>query len=175
MKFFFSNFRSHIKGSKWGRKYNFMNCKGRNGSPQWIPLWQLPFGNEAKPRYRCRGFWAEAYPHSKINWKKVHIFFRFSLMANFLIENIIEILKSFELSGRTSWKISSTTHVIQDENILSVSAKFIGSFAFIYHLRLDKWYVKRIYFTYGIVLVELLHICEFACLSIERTIYLEIW
>ena len=34
---------------------NYANC---NGSPQQIPLQQLPFANEAKPRFRCRSFWA---------------------------------------------------------------------------------------------------------------------
>ena len=48
-KIFFSNFRSHIKDSKWDRKYIFMNYASCNGSPQQILLWQLPFANEAKP------------------------------------------------------------------------------------------------------------------------------
>ena len=34
LKFLFSNFRSHIKGSKWGRKCIFMNYTCCNGSPQ---------------------------------------------------------------------------------------------------------------------------------------------
>ena len=55
---FFSNFHSHIKDSKWGRKCIFMNCASCNGSPQQIPLRQLPFANEAKPHYLCRAFWA---------------------------------------------------------------------------------------------------------------------
>ena len=55
---FFSNFHSHIKDSKWGRKCIFMNCASRNGSPQQIPLRQLPFANEAKPHSHCRGLWA---------------------------------------------------------------------------------------------------------------------
>ena len=55
---FFSNFRSHIKDCKWGRKCIFMNCASCNGSPQQIPLRQLPFANEAKPHSHCRGFWA---------------------------------------------------------------------------------------------------------------------
>ena len=45
LKKLFSNYRSCIKDSKWGRKYNFMNCTSRNGSPQQIPF---PFENEAK-------------------------------------------------------------------------------------------------------------------------------
>ena len=55
---FFTNFRSRIKDSKWGRKCIFMNCASRNGSPQQIPLRQLPFANEAKPHSHCRAFWA---------------------------------------------------------------------------------------------------------------------
>ena len=34
LKNFFSNFRSHIKDSKWGRKYILMNYICCNGSPQ---------------------------------------------------------------------------------------------------------------------------------------------
>ena len=51
---FFSNFRSHLKDSKWVRKCIIMNCASRNGSAQQIPLWQLPFANEVKPRYCVR-------------------------------------------------------------------------------------------------------------------------
>ena len=58
LKNLLSNFPFHIKDSKWGRKYIFMNCASHNGSPQQIPLWQLPFENEAKPHYHCRAFWA---------------------------------------------------------------------------------------------------------------------
>ena len=60
--FSFSNFRFHIKDSKWGRKRIFMNCASCNGSPQQIPLQQLPFANEAKPHYRCKAFWALCGP-----------------------------------------------------------------------------------------------------------------
>ena len=45
----FSNFRLYIKDSKWGRKCIIMNYASCNGSPQQIPLRQLPFANEAKP------------------------------------------------------------------------------------------------------------------------------
>ena len=38
--------------------FNFMNCTSRNGSPQQIPLRQLPFANESKPHSCCRAFWA---------------------------------------------------------------------------------------------------------------------
>ena len=55
---FFSNFRSHIKDSKWGRKCIFMIFASCIGSPQQIPLRQLPFANEAKPHYHCRAFLA---------------------------------------------------------------------------------------------------------------------
>ena len=61
LKTLFSNFRSHIKDSKWGRKCIFMNCASRNGSPQQIPLRQLPFANEAKPHSHCRGLWAYSF------------------------------------------------------------------------------------------------------------------
>ena len=56
--FFFSNIHYHIKESKWGRKCISMNCANRNGSPQQIPLPQLPFANGKKHHYRCRAFWA---------------------------------------------------------------------------------------------------------------------
>ena len=36
-----------------------MKCTSCNRSSQQIPLRQFPFANEAKPRYRCRGFWAK--------------------------------------------------------------------------------------------------------------------
>ena len=36
-----------------------MNYASCNGSPQQIPLRQLPFANEAKPHYHCRAFWAQ--------------------------------------------------------------------------------------------------------------------
>ena len=35
-----------------------MNFESCNGSPQQIPLQQLPYANEAKPYYLCREFWA---------------------------------------------------------------------------------------------------------------------
>ena len=37
-EFFFSNFHSHIKDSKWGRKCIFINWRSCNGSPPQIPL-----------------------------------------------------------------------------------------------------------------------------------------
>ena len=62
LKFLFSNFRSHIKDSKWGRKYIFMNYTCCNGSPQKNPIsvckWEIaPFllqsilGNVIKIQY----------------------------------------------------------------------------------------------------------------------------
>ena len=56
LKFLFSNFRSHIKDSKWGRKYIFMNYTCCNGSPQKIPF---QFANGKLPHSRCRGLWAQ--------------------------------------------------------------------------------------------------------------------
>ena len=64
LQIFFSYFRSHIKDSKWGKKCINMNCASRNGSPQQIPLGQLPFANEAKPHFRCRAFLAKSTMHS---------------------------------------------------------------------------------------------------------------
>ena len=55
LKNFFSNFRSHIKDSKWGRKCILINCTSCNGSPQKIPF---QFANGKLPHSRCRGFWA---------------------------------------------------------------------------------------------------------------------
>ena len=71
---FFSNFRSHIKDSKWGRKCIFMNCASRNGSPQQIPLRQLPFANEAEnpiPIAEDSGLCSYFYQHfhGNILWK----------------------------------------------------------------------------------------------------------
>ena len=40
-----------------------MNCASRNGSPQQIPLRQLPFANKAKPHYRYRAFRAQSSWH----------------------------------------------------------------------------------------------------------------
>ena len=48
---FFSNFCSHIKDSKWGRKFIFMNFARHRGSLQQIPLRQLPFANEVKSQF----------------------------------------------------------------------------------------------------------------------------
>ena len=36
----------------------FIGCGSCNGSPQQIPLRQLPFSNVEKPHYHCRAFWA---------------------------------------------------------------------------------------------------------------------
>ena len=55
LKFLFSNFRSHIKDSKWGRKYIFMNYTCCNGSRQKIPF---QFANGKLPHSHCRAFWA---------------------------------------------------------------------------------------------------------------------
>ena len=79
---FFSNFRSPIKDFKWGRKCIFMNCASLNGSPQQIPLRQLPFSNEAKPHSHCRGLWAQSnvefvkfFGITKVYyWQVVHYF-----------------------------------------------------------------------------------------------------
>ena len=54
-KNFFSNFRSYIKDSKWGRKCIFINCTSCNGSPQQIPF---QFANGKLPHSHCRAFWA---------------------------------------------------------------------------------------------------------------------
>ena len=51
----FSNFRSHIRDSKWGRKCNFINCTSSNREPQEIPF---QFANGKLPHSRCRAFWA---------------------------------------------------------------------------------------------------------------------
>ena len=42
-----------------------MNNASHNGSPQQIPLLQLPFSNVAKTRYRCSTFWARS---NRIVW-----------------------------------------------------------------------------------------------------------
>ena len=55
LKNFFSNFCSHIKDSKWGRKCIFINCKRCNGSSQQI---QFQFANGKLPHSRYRAFWA---------------------------------------------------------------------------------------------------------------------
>jgi len=69
---FFSNFHSHIKDSKWGRKCIFMNCASHNRSPQKILLWQLPFAYEAKPHSRCRAFWALSVIPYILHCKDLH-------------------------------------------------------------------------------------------------------
>ena len=58
LNFFESNFRSHIKGSKWGRKYMFINYKCCNRSPQKNPF---QFANGKLPHSRCRVYWAQPY------------------------------------------------------------------------------------------------------------------
>ena len=58
LKNFFSNFRSHIKDSKWGRKCIFINCTSCNRSPQQIPF---QFANGKLPLSRCRAFWARSH------------------------------------------------------------------------------------------------------------------
>ena len=55
LTFLFSNFRSHIKDSKWGRKYIFMNHTCCNLSPQKIPF---QFANGKLPHSCCIEFWA---------------------------------------------------------------------------------------------------------------------
>ena len=55
LKNFYSNFRSHIKDSKWGRKCIFINCTSCNESPQQIPF---QFANGKLPHSCCRAFWA---------------------------------------------------------------------------------------------------------------------
>ena len=58
LKNLISNFCFHIKYSERGKKCIFMNCASLNESPQQIPLRQVPFANDAKPHFSCRGFWA---------------------------------------------------------------------------------------------------------------------
>ena len=53
--YLFSNFRFHIKESKWGRKSIFINCTSCNGRPQQIPFL---FANGKLPHSCCRAFWA---------------------------------------------------------------------------------------------------------------------
>ena len=55
LKSFFSNFRSHIRDSQWGRKCIFINGTSCNGSLQQI---QFQFANGKLPHSRCRAFWA---------------------------------------------------------------------------------------------------------------------
>ena len=55
LKNFFSNFLSHIKNSKWGRKCISINFTSCNGSPQQIPV---RFTNGKLPHSCCRAFWA---------------------------------------------------------------------------------------------------------------------
>ena len=56
LNFLFLDFRPHIKDSKWGKKYIFINCTSYNGSPKQIPF-QFAMGN-------CPitvAFWALSY------------------------------------------------------------------------------------------------------------------
>ena len=55
LKKLYSNIRFHIKDSKLGRKFIFMNCTCCNGSPQKITF---QFANGKLPHPRCRAFWA---------------------------------------------------------------------------------------------------------------------
>ena len=57
---FFSNFRSNIKDSKWGRKCVFINCTSCNGSPQQVPF---QFANGKLPHFHCRALWAKCWLH----------------------------------------------------------------------------------------------------------------
>ena len=61
LKNLLSKFRFHIKDSKWGRKFVFMNYASYNRSPQQIQLRQLPFANEGKPHSHYREFWALSF------------------------------------------------------------------------------------------------------------------
>ena len=67
LKFLFSNFRSHMKDSKWSRKYIFMNYTCCKGCPQIIPF---QFANGKFPHSRCRAFWANLKVN---NWKFFHV------------------------------------------------------------------------------------------------------
>ena len=51
---FFSNFHSHTKDSKWGRKCISINSRSCNGSHQQIPF---QFANGKLPCSCCRAFW----------------------------------------------------------------------------------------------------------------------
>ena len=73
LKFLFSNIRSHITNSKWGRKYVFMNYKCCNGSPQKIPF---QFANGKLPHFGYRAFLLICYVNHyawKSKWSKLLI------------------------------------------------------------------------------------------------------
>ena len=57
LKNLFSNIRSHIKDSKWGRKCAITNCVSHKGSLQQIALRQHNLQMRQNPPSRCRAFW----------------------------------------------------------------------------------------------------------------------
>ena len=103
LKNLLSNFRLHIKDSKWGRKCIFMNYASHNGSPQEMSLRQLPFANEAKPHSHCRAFWAWSQMNSD---KTTNTYIKTNKIESMLWFPIIfKYLKSFlSFRARKNWK-----------------------------------------------------------------------
>ena len=117
LKNFFSNFRSHIKDSKWGRKCILINCTRCNGSPQQIPF---KFANGKLPHSRCRAFWDTKYACS-----------RYYLVYLKKMTNMIEPL----IAGLCK-KVSFLVYLVQfsiDIKLKSILIKFV----ILYHLFLN--------------------------------------
>ena len=96
LKFLFSNFRSHIKDSKWGRKCIFINCTSCNGRPKQIPF---QFANGKLPHSRCRGFWAvllirnnASIWHTRVS-KARHILRQHFIQLAFIQLQLVEVVK----------------------------------------------------------------------------------
>ena len=73
-----SNFRLHIRYSKWGRKWVFINCTSCNGSLQQIPF---QFANGKLPYSSCRAFWAGLKYIKSKKWLQID-FKNFSITSN---------------------------------------------------------------------------------------------
>ena len=107
MKNIFSNFRSHIKDSKWGRKCNFINCISSNRSPQEIPF---QFANGKVPHSRCIGFWA----FTAISFDLIVLrYLRFSILTF--------ILKSIYILCRDTCSQANATRLLTDVRLTAQS------------------------------------------------------
>ena len=69
-----------------------MNHVSCNGSPQQIPLQQLPFANEAKPHYH----FAE---HSGLRWSQVYQKYIYLYFSKFDLINFDKVELDCEIDG----------------------------------------------------------------------------
>ena len=153
LKNFFSNFRSHIKDSKWGRKCIFINCTSCNESPQQIPF---QFANGKLPHSHCRAFWAMCWTTShERHWPAVagqlgrHLVSKrkwVNKTTNKMFMDHVACQDDLQENGKNNWQMKPETGLLSARTNCPltrwrVSATVVCNWD---HTLVHKYYINRV-------------------------------